>query len=151
QRFTQQQLVAHPLALILVVLSGRLARLRAFGRPDLAEQLPAGLVEADHREGRVVRQRVGLDHVFHAPDELGVGLGRHAPGFDDPGLDVVFFSAWRTVSVETEASRPKATSSSASSCKVQWFHPWGGSLQASCTNRCSTSPLILTLSGRAGW
>jgi hypothetical protein len=38
-------------------------------------------------------QEVSLDHVLHAPDVVGVGLRRDAPGLDDPRLDVVFFEA----------------------------------------------------------
>src|SRR5271163_1333545 len=34
---------------------------------------------------------VGLDHVFHAPDVVGIGVRRDAPRLDDPRLDVVFF------------------------------------------------------------
>ena len=151
QRFTHHQLVADALPLVLVVLPGRTARPRRPWRPHLAEQLLARLIEADHRVLRIVGQQVGLDHVLHAPDVLGVGLGRDAPRLNDPRLDVVFFSAWRTVSVLTASTSPKTTSSSASSCKVQWQRPSGGSLQASWTNFCSTSPLILILSGRCGW
>src|SRR5947199_3089133 len=117
----------------------------------LPEELLSQLGNADHREQRVVGPKVRLDHVFHPPDELGVGLGRDAPRLDDPGLDVVFFSAWRTVSVLIDSANPSTTSSSASSCNVQWQRPSGGSLHASRTNRCSMSPLILTLAGRAGW
>jgi hypothetical protein len=53
--------------------------------------LLARLVEADHRVLRVVGQHVGLDHVLHAPDIVGVRVRREAPGLDDPRLDVVFF------------------------------------------------------------
>src|SRR5262245_29329540 len=141
--------MAHALALILVVHLGA-APTRPSRRPHLAKQLLAGLVEADHRVVRIIRQHVGLDHVLHAPDELGIGVRRDAPGFDDPWLDVVFFSAWRTVSIPTRSTRPRTTSSSASSCRVQWQRPSGGSLQAKSMRRCSTSPLILTLSGRGG-
>src|SRR5207248_2585827 len=119
-------------------------------QPHLAEQLLARRIEADHRIPRIVGQQVGLDHVLHAPDVVGVGVRRDAPGLDDPRLDVVFFSAWRTVSVLTFLTRPRTTNSSASSCSVQWQRPWGGSLQASLTSRCSMSPLILTLPGRTG-
>src|SRR5262249_1907506 len=120
-------------------------------RPHFPEQLLARLVEADHRVERVVRQQVRLDHVFHPPDVLGVRLGRQAPSLNDPWLNVVFFSACRTVSVETEWTRPSATSWSHSRVKVQWQRPSGGSLQASWISFCSTSPLILILSGRGGW
>src|SRR5262249_8619401 len=108
------------------------------------------LVEADHRPERVVGQKVRLDHIFHPPDELRVGLGRDAPGLDDPRLDVVFLRAWRTVSGLILLTWPSTTSSSANSPKVQRQWPSGGSLQASRTSCCSTSPLILILSGRGG-
>ena len=50
---------------------------------------------------------------------------------DDPGPDVVFFSAWRTVSVLIESTRPGTTISSARSRRVQWHRLRGGSVQAS--------------------
>src|SRR5262245_7718624 len=150
QRLAQQQLVADALALVLVVHLRRVARPRPPRRPHLAEELLARLIEADHRVLRVVRQQVGLDHVLQAPDVLGVGLRRDAPRRDDPRLDVVFFSACRTVSVLTASTSPKTTSSSASSCKVHWQRPSGGSLHARWISRCSMSPLILILSGRCG-
>src|SRR5262249_48472237 len=144
-----QQLVADPLALVLVVhLSATAPAARL---SHLPEQLLAGLVEADHRVLRVVGQQVGLDHVLHAPDVVRVRVGRQTPPFDDPRLDVVFCSGGRTVSRLTASTSPSTTSSSASSCRVQWQRPCGGSLQASWTRRCSTSPLILILAGRAGW
>src|SRR5947209_1284373 len=150
QRLAHHHLATHPLALVLVVHPGVPARLGRLGLAHLAEELLAGLVEADHREQRVVGQKVRLDHVFHPPDELGVGLGRQAPGLDDPRLDVVFFSAWRTVSGLIFVTRPSTTSLSASSSKVQRQRPSGGSLQARRTNSCSRSPLILILPGRGG-
>src|SRR5262249_18615538 len=149
QRLTHQQLGADALALVLVV------HLKATAPParrsPFPEQLLAGFVEADHRIPRVVGQQVGLDHVFHAPDELGIGVRRDTPGRDDPGLAGVFFSACRTASTLTRSTRPSTTRSSAKSCKVQWQRPSGGSLQASWINFRSTSPVILISPGRAGW
>jgi hypothetical protein len=72
------------------------------------------------------------------------------PRVDDPWLDIIFFNACRTVSMLMVSTNPRTTNSSASSCNVQWHRPWGGSLQAKCTNCCSMSPLILILSGRGG-
>src|SRR5205807_5437171 len=143
QRLAQQQLVADTLALILVVLPRRLARLRPLRRPHLAEQLLAGLIEAHHGKPRIVRQQVGLDDILHPPDVLSIGRGRDAPGLDDPRLDVVFLRACRTVSVLIDPTRPRTTSSSAKSCKVQWQRPSGGSLPARWTSCCSWSPFIL--------
>src|SRR5262249_55694343 len=115
-----------------------------------AEQLLARFIEAHYGIARIVRQQIGLQHILHAPDELGICPGGDTPGLDDPWLDVIFFRACQTVTVLMVSSKPKTTSSSASSCKVQWPRPRGGSLQASSSNVCSTFPLILTLSGRGG-
>src|SRR5262245_9579685 len=150
QRLAHHQLIADALAFVLVILLGRAARPAQQRLSDLAEQLLAGLVEADHRVARVVRQKVRPDHVFHPPDVLGVCLRRDAPSLDDPGLNVGCLSALRTVSMLMESTKPSTTSSSASSCNVQWQRPSGGSLQASWISFCSTSPLILILSGRGG-
>ena len=113
QRLAQHQLIADSLAFVLVVLLGRTAWPSRQRFSSFAEELLAGLIEADHRVGRVVRQKVGLDHVFHPPDVLGIDLGRDAPSFNDPGLKVVFLRAFRTVSVLTASIRPNTTISSA--------------------------------------
>src|SRR5947209_9905174 len=151
QRLTHHELVANALALVLVVHPGLPAPFGLPWRLHLTEELLAGLVEADQRVPPVVRQEVRLEHVFHSPAVLPVGVVRHTPGLREPRVDVVFFRAWRTVSVLTDWTEPSATSSSASSCKDQWQRPSGGSLHASRTSCCSTSPLILILSGRGGW
>ena len=145
QRLAHHQLVADAFPLILVVHMSRSARAAPPGLSYLTEELLARLVEADDRAPRVVGPQVGLDHVLHPPDVIGVGPRRDAPGLDDPWLDVVFLRAWRTVSVLIESASPSTTSSSASSCRVQRQRPRGGSLQASWISRCSMSPLILIL------
>src|SRR5215467_1360772 len=113
-------------------------------------KLLACFIEAHHGIARIVGQPIGLQHILHTPDERGIRLGGDTPGLDDPRLDVIFFRACHTVTVLMVSIKPKTTSSSASSCKVQWQRPRGGSLQASSSNVCSTLPLILTLSGRGG-
>src|SRR5574341_469705 len=150
QRFAQHQLVADTLSLIFIIDPGRPTPARPLCRSNLAEQLLTCFIEAHHGIARIVGQQRGLQHILHAPDELGVRLGRDTPGLDDPRLDLVFFRACHTVTVLMVSSKPKTTSSSASSCKVQWQRPRGGSLQASSSHCCSTLPLILTLSGRGG-
>src|SRR5262249_22957830 len=150
QWFAQQQLMADPLPFVFVIHACRPSLAGTLRRSRLAEQLLAGFVKAHHGIAGVVRPQVRLDHILHPPDKLGIGLGRHAPSLDDPGLDVVFLSACRTVSVPMASASPSTTSSSASSCTVQWQRPWGGSLQASWISCCFTVPLILTLSGRGG-
>src|SRR5262249_12841109 len=135
QRLAHQQLVTDPLPRVLVVRRGATAPACLPPAAHFAEELLAGLVEADHWGAGVVRQQVGLAHVLQAPDELGIRVRRDAPGLDDPGLAIAFFSASRTVSRPTRSTRPRATSSSANSCTVQWQRPTGGSLHASSTRR----------------
>jgi hypothetical protein len=91
QRFAHHELVADAFPLVLIVEPSPHARARRLERPHFAKQLLTCFVEADHRIRWVVGQKVGLDHVLHAPDELGISLWRHAPRLDDPRLDVVFF------------------------------------------------------------
>src|SRR5438552_3838100 len=151
QGLTHHELIADAFPFILIVHACWVAWPGPLRRPHLTKQLFAGFVETDHRITRIIGQLVCLDDIFHAPDEVGIGMRWDTPRFDDPWLNIVFFNACRTVSVLIVSTSPKTTSSSASSCKVQWHRPWGGSLHAKCTNCCSISPLILILSGRGGW
>ena len=79
KRLGHQEQVAHPTALVLVVLPGWPARRQRAGRVDLAEQLAAGLVQADLGAARIMGPGVDLQHVLHAPHELGILLGWDAP------------------------------------------------------------------------
>ena len=69
---------------------------------------------------RIVGFFVGFEHVFHVGHELGVLLGRNHPVLDLSLGHAVFFSVLRTVSGLIESTISNATSSSASSCNVQW-------------------------------
>ena len=98
KRLTDQEQVAYPTALVLIVLSGWPARRQRVGRVDLAEQLAAGLVQADLRAPRIIGAGGDLQHVLHPPAELGVLLGWDAPALGQPRLKLVCFKACRTVS-----------------------------------------------------
>ena len=91
QRLAHHQLMANTLALVFVIHPRRRARSRPLRGSYLPEQLLEGLIEADHGIVGIIRPQVGLDHILHAPDKVGVGLGRDAPGRHDPRLNVVFF------------------------------------------------------------
>jgi len=54
QRLADQEQVADPTTLVLVVLPGRLPRRERHRRGDLPQQLPAGLVQADLGAARVI-------------------------------------------------------------------------------------------------
>ena len=79
ERLGDQEQVAHTPTLVLVVPAGWPARRHRARRVDLAEQLAAGLVQADLRAARIIRSGVDLQHVLHAPHELGILLGWDAP------------------------------------------------------------------------
>src|SRR6266702_2131814 len=64
KRLAHQEQVAHAAALVLIILSGWPARRDRLGRVDLAEQLAAGLVQADLRAARVIGPGVDLKHVL---------------------------------------------------------------------------------------
>src|SRR5215208_4703394 len=79
QRFGHQEQVAHPTALVLVVLAGWPARRHRAGWVDVGKQLAAGLVQADLGAARIIGSGVELQHVLHAPHKLAVLLGWDAP------------------------------------------------------------------------
>src|SRR4051812_37486643 len=87
QRLRHHEQVRRPVVHVLVVEPLRLAPL-GFDRLDrLADQLFAGLVQADHRLRLVVRPVVDFQYVLHRADELGVGFRRDAPLFLQPRLE----------------------------------------------------------------
>jgi hypothetical protein len=140
QRLADQEQVAHPTALVLVVLACRPPRRDQVGWVDLAEQLAAGLVQADLGAARIIGSGVDRQHVLHPPDELGVLLGWDAPALGQPRLELVCFKAWRTVSYDTDSTTCSSTSRSASSRNVQRLWPSGGALQVSATRWASWAP-----------
>src|SRR4029450_12431105 len=79
QRLADQEPVAHAPTLVLVVLAWRPPRRQRQGRADLAEELAAGLIQAELRATRVIGAGVDRQHVLHPPAELGVVLGWDAP------------------------------------------------------------------------
>ena len=76
-------------AFVLVVHACRSTGAHWQRGPRVAQQLLAGLVHTDQRPPRIVGAGVDLQHIFHAPDELAVGLGRDAPLLAS-GLELVF-------------------------------------------------------------
>jgi len=67
QRLAHQEQVADAPTLILVVLACRPPWRQRAERVDLAEQLAAGLVQADLRAARIMGPGVDLQHVLHPP------------------------------------------------------------------------------------
>src|SRR5262249_13462699 len=124
------KLMAHAFAFIFIVPPGGPAWRGPLRGPYLPKPLLTGFVKTDDRIPRIIGQLIHLKHIFHPPNKLSIGLGREAPRPYNPRANVIFFNACRTVSVLSEATKPKTTSSSANNCKVQWSRPSGGSLHA---------------------
>src|SRR6266540_414894 len=150
KRLTDQEQVAHPAALVLVVLPCWTPRGDRAGRGHLPKQLAAGLVQADLRAARIIGPGVHLQHVLHPPAELGVLLWQDAPAFLQPRLEPVCFKTWRTVSYDTDSTSSSSTSRSAKSRSVQRLRPWGGALHSSAARYASCSPSSLRRYWRAG-
>src|SRR5258706_6036136 len=97
KRLTGNEHVAGSFLLIGVVLAPGLTWLHVLWRMLVFHQILAHLIHTEQRAARVVGTTIDIQHIFHAPDKLGGGLGK-APLLFQPGLEFIFFSAWRTVS-----------------------------------------------------
>src|SRR4029079_13424777 len=131
-----------------IVHAPRLARCHIHREPRLPDELLAGLVHADDGSQRIVGTFVDLENVLHLPNELGIGVGRHAPHLDQLRLQLVFFSVRRMVSWETVSTWPSSTSRSAKRRSVQRHRPAGGLPQAKAMRWASCSPS--SIRGRRG-
>src|SRR5207302_58456 len=104
------------------------------------DELLGLLIHADDGLAGIVRPFIDLQHLLHVGYKRRVLLGRNAPHLLPPRLQVVFFSAWRTVSCEIESTTSRLTRCSANSRNVQRAWPRGAGEQASAVRRASPSP-----------
>ena len=130
QRSEQHEKVAHPVALVFVIVGPGRPRPRRAGLTGLAYLLLAGLVQAHQHFVVAIGAMIDRQHVFHRAHELGAALGRDAPAFFQPRLEFVFFSVWRTVSGLMLSTISRSTNRSANNFSVQPARPSGGSPQA---------------------
>ena len=130
QRSEQHEEVAHPVALVFIIVGARRPRPGRTRPARLFHLLLAGLVQTDQNFVVPILALIDFQHVFHRTDELGVALRRDAPALFQPRLEFVFLSVWRTVSVLMLSTTSHSTSRSANSFSVQLARPSGGSPQA---------------------
>ena len=130
----QHEQVAHPVALVFVIICHDRSRSR---RAGLLHQLPAGLVQTHQHLILSVRAVINFQHVLHGAHEVSAALGRQAPALFQPRLEFVFFSVRRTVSVLMLSTISRSINPSASICRVQLTRPSGGWEQAMAT-RCAS-------------
>lgn len=117
-------------AFVLVIHPCRVPRHRWQRVTDVIEQLIGFLVEAHHRNMRIIGLRVGVQHVFHPPDEVRAYLG-DTPALNLPRFEVTFFNVRRTVSSLIVSTTPNVTNRSASNCIVHVARPSGAAEQVS--------------------
>ena len=91
----------------------------ASARPDVAQQLGGGLVEADYRPLGVIGFGIQVQHVLHMGDEVGAHPG-DAPLLFLPRFEEVFLSRRRTVSWDRAGASPNSTTLPANRRRVQW-------------------------------
>src|SRR5208337_3250554 len=103
-------------------------------------QLLGRLVEANDGSFWVVRTPVDVEHVLHAGDEVGVGVGRNDPLFLEVRLEDVFFRIRPMVLSLALATIPSSTTFSSSRRSVQCARPSGGFEQATAISFASASP-----------
>src|SRR5215813_794371 len=135
-RFHEEKEIARAVPLIFIIIARRSPRLGWQWLAGLFNELLGRLIKVDLGPSRIIGFRVDLQDIFHRGDELGPDLW-DAPLFLQPRLEDRFFKTRRTLSQEYDAAKPRATTRSASRCKVQRWRPSGAALQASASNRAA--------------
>ena len=87
QRSEQHEHIAHPVALVLVIVDAGCPRPGRTRQPGLLHLLFAGLVQADQNFVVPILALIDFQHVFHGAHELGAALGRDAPALLQPRLE----------------------------------------------------------------
>jgi len=114
----EEEQIARPVSLILIIKARRLSGSLREGLARLANQLLAGFIEVDLRALRIVRLGIEFQHVFHARDKFSRDL-RNAPLLFQVRLEFVFLSTRRTASYEYDSASLSCTTRSASNASVQ--------------------------------
>src|SRR5262245_5228257 len=135
-RFHEEKEVTRAVTLVFVIIAQWPPRLGGQRLPGLFDELLRGLIKVHLGPCRIIGLGVDLQDVFHSGDVLRTHCW-DAPLFLQPRLEDRFFKTRRTLSYEYDAARPRATTRSASRCKVQRWRPSGAALQASAINRAS--------------
>src|ERR1700744_1092863 len=140
QRGEQHEQVGSAVTLVLVIVPGWLAGLCRERCAGFLDELLRGLVQADHRAGRIMRALIDFQYVFHVGHESGVGVRRDHPLFLQVGLECVFFSVRPIVLSLARSTMFSSTTAVSSSVKVHRLRPLGGREQASAISLASALP-----------
>ena len=96
--------VTRALSLLFVVKALDLPRFGWDGHPCRTSQLLARFVQTDLRMPCIIGACVDVQHLFHLAHKGGIRFRRNTILFFEPGLELVFFSTWRTVSRPTRST-----------------------------------------------
>src|SRR6185312_3694368 len=147
QRFREHENARRAVAFVFVIDTLRMLLRRGDRFLRLLQQLHWLFVHAQHRLQRVIRFRIGFEHVFHVGHELGVLIGRNHPVLDLALGHSVFFRVLRTVSAQIEGTTSNTTSSSASNCNDHRPYPAGGFPNRIAISFASPTPSSLRVVG----
>src|SRR5262245_49870803 len=147
QRLTEQEQVACPVALILIIHPPNLTGL---GRKlALFYQLLAAFIKAHCRMVGIIGLFVHIQNMLHCSHKIGTGT-RQTPQLFLPGLHPIFLSVWRTASWEMLSTTPNSTRRSASSRSAQCAWSSGGELTLKAIKCASPRPSNLRLAPGRG-
>src|ERR1035441_2143918 len=110
--------VGGPVALVLVIETGRAARFHRDRHTRLGKELLRGLVQANQRAIGIAWPRVHGQHVFHGGYERAVGLWRDDPALSAMGFESVFLSALPIVLSLARSTIPSSTTLFSNNRKV---------------------------------
>jgi hypothetical protein len=128
---------ARAILLILIMIAFGLTWTHRQKGPHILDKKTGAFIKTQQRTVWIIRELILLEDIFHMPQIVPGNLS-YAPLRREPGLEVVFFSIWRTLSCEMEFVTPSLTTLSAIKCSVHRARPAGGAEQANIVTFAST-------------
>jgi hypothetical protein len=128
-RLKSSEDTAHPMPFRFLSIAKRLAWFHGKRHEDISKQLTRPLVITDERGQRIIGTSILSQDICHMPERITRNLA-YAPAFVQPGLQLVFFHVFLTLSMQRESTTCSSTRRAAIMCKVQRAVPSGASEQA---------------------
>src|SRR5271154_3845966 len=137
QRRKDHEQVGDAVALVFVIVPGRLPRLGGDRRARLYDQLLGSFVQTHERTIGIARLLVGFQHVFHGGEEAGVGVRRDHPLPIAVRFERVFFNVRPIVLSLAFSTMFNSTTFSSSRRRLQRANPSGAGEQVRAINLAS--------------
>src|SRR5437764_4820863 len=145
--FKREQDTAGAMPFIRVIVPCRFARFHGEGHQNVAQPLARTFIKTEQGMARIVWLRILIEDILHMPDRLPGNLS-YTPPLGEPGFELVFFNAFRTLARQMDSTTWSSTRRSAILWSVQRAAPAGASAHASIVT-CETTR-VSTLSGCPG-